>query len=193
MHPPVQTEITNRLLATLAADDFARLAKYLEPVDLPLRFQLADAGEPITQVYFPCSGIGSVVALADEDQAEIGIFGRDGFSPVEAVLGTERSVHSIYMQTAGAGHRIARTDLLAVLADHPAVQIHLLRYVQALRVQTGFTALANAVHPVAERLARWLLMCHDRSDGDEMPLTHDFLSVMLAVRRPSVTTALHVL
>ena len=69
----------------------------------------------------------------------------------------------------------------------------LLRYAQAFSVQTSFTALSNAVHPIEERLARWLLMCHDRVEGNEVPLTHEFLSLMLAVRRPTVTTALHVL
>jgi CRP-like cAMP-binding protein len=68
-----------------------------------------------------------------------------------------------------------------------------LRFAQVQGVQTAFTALSNAVHPINERLARWLLMCHDRHDSDEIPLTHEFLSLMLAVRRPSVTTALHVL
>jgi CRP-like cAMP-binding protein len=69
----------------------------------------------------------------------------------------------------------------------------LMKYMQTLSTQTSYTALSNAVHHVDERLARWLLMCHDRVDGDEFALTHEFLSLMLAVRRPSVTTALHVL
>jgi CRP-like cAMP-binding protein len=69
----------------------------------------------------------------------------------------------------------------------------LLRYAQTLAIQTAYTALSNAVHQIDERLARWLLMCHDRVDGNDLALTHDFLSIMLAVRRPSVTTALHVL
>ena len=69
----------------------------------------------------------------------------------------------------------------------------LLRFVQALSTQTAFTALSNAVHQIDERLARWILMCDDRLDGADMPLTHEFMSIMLAVRRPSVTTALHIL
>jgi len=188
-----QANIYNRLLATLAVDDLAHLNAKLEPVDLPVRFELAHEAEPVAFVYFPSSGIASIVASSEEQKAEVGLFGRDGFSPVETVLGSDRCIHTVFMQVAGAGHRIARQDLLTVLAERPAIQLQLLRYVHTLRMQTGFTALSNAVHHVDERLARWLLMCHDRSQGDEMALTHDFMAVMLAVRRPSVTTALHVL
>jgi CRP-like cAMP-binding protein len=75
----------------------------------------------------------------------------------------------------------------------PALRKLLSRYAQAMAIQTSFTALSNAVHNVEERSARWILMAHDRTDGDQIALTHDFLSIMLAVRRPSVTTALHAL
>ena len=188
-----QSKISNRLLAALSAEDFARLSPHLEAVDLPVRFEVAHEAQPIAFVYFPSSGIASVVATSEENIVEVGLFGRDGFSSVEAVLGSDLSVHTVFIQVAGAGHRIEREDLLAALADRPAIQLQLLRYVHTLRMQTGFTALSNAVHHVDERLARWLLMCHDRSEGDEMALTHEFMALMLAVRRPSVTTALHVL
>ncbi|WP_127753265.1 Crp/Fnr family transcriptional regulator [Devosia sp. 1566] len=188
-----QSNTSNHLLALLAADDFARLSPHLEPVDLPVRFGIAQADQAIDFVYFPSSGIGSVVVSSEGHQAEIGLFGRDGFSPLEAVLGSDHKNHEVFMQNPGAGHRIKQQDLLAAIAERPAIQLPLLRYVQALRVQTAFTALSNAVHQIDERLARWLLMCHDRSDSYEMALTHDIMATTLAVRRPSVTTALHVL
>ena len=79
------------------------------------------------------------------------------------------------------------------ISRSPSLHDLLLRYVQTLQLQASYTALSNAVHPIEERLARWLLMCHDRWDTNAMPLTHEFMSIMLAVRRPSVTTSLHVL
>ncbi len=95
------------------------------------------------------------------------------------------------MQVAGTGHRITCEHPLPVLAERPAVRDLLLRFVHVMYTQAAYSALTNAVHHLDQRLARWLLMCHDRSTGDEMPLTHEWLSLMLGVRRPSVTTALH--
>jgi CRP-like cAMP-binding protein len=188
-----QSVIANQVLARLTAEDFELIGAYLEPVDMPVKLSLGQRGEPMEFVYFPESGIASIVASADELQAEVGIFGRDGFSSVEAVLGSDRSVHNSFMQVAGAGYRIEYRRVVQLLDERPAFYPQLLPFVHALHAQTGFTALSNAVHMVDERLARWLLMCHDRSEGDEMALTHDFLSIMLAVRRPSVTSAIHVL
>jgi CRP-like cAMP-binding protein len=108
-------------------------------------------------------------------------------------MGSDTAPNRIIIQVAGSGHRIGRAALIEAMDRSPSLRALLIRYVQALNVQTVFTALSNAVHPIEERLARWLLMCHDRIDGDEIGLTHEFMSVMLAVRRPSVTTALHVL
>jgi CRP-like cAMP-binding protein len=189
----VQSTHSNLVLAKLAAEDFAAISEHLEPVELPLKFSLGQRGEPIEFIYFPTSGIASILASSEEEQVEVGLFGPDGFSSVEAVLGSDRSVHTSFMQVAGAGHRITHQLLLRLLAERSLLYPQLLSFVHTLYAQTSYTALSNAVHMVDERLARWLLMCHDRSEGDEMPLTHEFLSVMLAVRRPSVTSAIHVL
>jgi CRP-like cAMP-binding protein len=181
------------VLAKLAAEDWAAISEHLEPIELPFKSSLGQGGEPIEFVYFPASSIASIVASSEQEQVEVGLFGRDGFSSVEAVLGSVRSVHTSFMQVADAGHRIAYPHLVGLLVKRSSLYPQLLPFVHALYAQTGFTALSNAVHMVDERLARWLLMCHDRSEGDEMPLTHEFLSVMLAVRRSSVTSAIHVL
>ena len=94
---------------------------------------------------------------------------------------------------AGSGHRIPCAAILAASDASATLRDVLLRFAQVLMVQTTYSVLANAVHHVDERLARWLLMCHDRSDSDDLALTHVFMALMLSVRRPSVTTALHVL
>jgi CRP-like cAMP-binding protein len=184
----------NRLLRLLPEEDLLAIASHLEAIALPAKFVIAKGGAPITHAYFPTSGVASIVAQSPEgEQAEAGLFGREGWGPGAIALGSETTPHNTFMQVPGEGFRIERTRLLEAMTTYPTLEPLLLRFIETLTAQTGFTALSNAVHPLDERLARWLLMCHDRSDGDELALTHDFLALMLAVRRPSVTTSLHVL
>ncbi|GGF85140.1 Crp/Fnr family transcriptional regulator [Rhizobium wenxiniae] len=189
-----QTAVRNNLLRLMLPATFSAIVANLEPVDLPRGFELSEPHEEAEYAYFPETGIASIVARSPQGQhAEIGIFGRDGMTPAAVVLDAGSDPFSIFMQVQGDGFRIS-TGLLKPLLDQDAELKNLLgRYVQALSVQGAFTSLSNAVHHIDERLARWILMCHDRTDGDEISLTHEFLSIMLAVRRPSVTTALHVL
>ncbi|MGV8938501.1 MAG: Crp/Fnr family transcriptional regulator [Allorhizobium sp.] len=194
MAAPPQIVIRNRLLGLLPPDDYQALAADLEFVDLPRPFTLSEPLEPSEYAYFPESGIGSIVARSPEGQsAEIGIFGRDGVTPVSVLLKSYSDPFSTFMQIGGNGHRIRNTVLMRALDRSDAMKTIFIRYAQAHAVQTAYTALSNAVHQIDERLARWILMCHDRTDGDAIALTHEFLSVMLAVRRPTVTTALHTL
>ena len=192
--PPIdQPGLHNRLLRQLPPVDFARLAPHLEPVELRKQEVLVEPDQPCAHATFPERGIGSIVTVSPEGQMiESGLFGRDGLSPASLALGADRSPHRIFIQAPGEGHRVPAQALREAMAASPALRDLLLRYAQTLAVQTAYTALSNAVHCVDERLARWLLMCHDRA-GDQMALTHEFLGIMLAVRRPSVTTALHVL
>lgn len=191
---PEQDRLFSRLLSRLAPDDYHRLQPHLEPVTLRKGEILAAPDVPVDHAYFPERGVGSVVALSAEGlRAESGLFGRDGLGPVPLVFGIDRSPHEITMQIAGGGFRIAAPALAEAMAERPALGDLFLRFAHSFAVQTSFTALSNAVHPLDERCARWILMCHDRTEGDDIPLTHEFLAVMLAVRRPSVTTALHVL
>src|SRR4051794_6009697 len=108
------------------------------------------------------------------------------------LLGTDRTPHECFIQVPGTGLRIGTDDLRRAVTASVSLQQHLLRYVQALTLQTAQTALANGCCKVEERLARWLLMCHDRVDGDGLSTTHEFLSVMLGVRRTGVTEMLKV-
>lgn len=107
------------------------------------------------------------------------------------MLGAERSPHESYIQAAGSGHQIPVPALLAAMQASRSLNGLMLRFVQAFMVQTAHTAIANARGKLAERLARWLLMAHDRVPGNDLPLTHEFLSLMMGVRRAGVTEALH--
>ena len=184
----------NRLLALLPDEALAVIAEHLEPVDLPKGFPIAGPAAPIGYGYFFETGIGSVVCHSPEGfRAEVGLVGPEGALPVELFLESDHTVSEIVMQVGGHGHRIEAERLKAILRENAVVRAMMLRFARCLMTQSAYTALSNAVHHVEERLARWLLMCHDRMDGPDMALTHEYLSVLLAVRRPSVTTALHVL
>lgn len=184
----------NRLLASLEPEDHDAISPWLEEIDLPQKLELSLPGEETPYCYFPTDGIGSTVIVSPGGhQTEIGVFGREGMSPASAVLGATSNPYRVVMQVDGRGYRIPRERLMSVMAERPHLNTLLLRWAQVFGAQAATTALSNAVHSVNERLARWVLMCHDRLGGDTMSLTHEFLSIMLAVRRPSVTTALHVL
>lgn len=189
-HPAAQ----NRLLSLLPDSEFQEVVRDLEPLDLPRGFEIVGADGSIDYVYFLCSGIGSVVTVATETQrSEAGMIGREGFAPTSAGVGGKISVQQVLMQVEGHGFRLPLRAVRDRLAMHPTFANLLARFIQAFSTQISYTALCNATCQVNERLARWLLMCHDRVDGDEIVLTHDFISLMLGVRRPSVTTALHIL
>ena len=189
-----QPELQNRLLARLSEGDFALLAEALEPMDCPRSMVISEPGEPIPYLLFPESGVISIVVQTLESQStEAGVVGREGFVTSAIMLGTDRVPHRVEIQIAGRGHRIDVPEFLAAVAKSETLRTTFLRFAHVLNVQSTFTAMSNAVHPIEERLARWLLMCHDRSASDELYLTHKFISVMLAVRRATVTTAVHVL
>ena len=189
-----QDKLCNRLLSLLPSEVFGQVAAALDYVELPRAFVFSAPDTPAEHAYFIESGIGSIVAITPQGQrSEVGIFGREGMTPASAVFDTVSTPYSIFMQIPGNGYRVPMAVLRdAARASEPLRDL-LSRYAHALSVQTSYTGLSNSVHRIDERLARWILMCHDRTSGDRIALTHEFLSVMLAVRRSSVTTALHVL
>jgi len=190
----ISTEPANFLLRALSDADRASLDPHLEPVSLPRHIVLERPHEAIAYVHFPQTAIASVIAHAGRaHHAEVGIYGRDGMSGVAVVLGDHQSPHECLIQVAGAGYRIEAERLRAAMRASPTMHAVFLRFAHALMVQTGHTALANAKARLEQRLCRWLLMCHDRIDGDELDITHEFLATMLAVRRAGVTTAIHLL
>ncbi|WP_419828244.1 Crp/Fnr family transcriptional regulator [Sphingomonas sp.] len=171
-----QSELRNRLLRQLSPDDFALLADHLEPFACERGDVLFKADQLIGHAHFLDEGVGSLIASSSEGQrVEAGLFGREGFTPVCATMETDWASYDALIQLSDSGHRIPIGALQDAAERSASLRSLPLRNGEAPNVQIGFTALSNAVHAVEERLARWLLVCHDR------------------VRRPSVTTALHIL
>lgn len=182
----------NQLLRRLSQRDYGLLAPHLVSVDLPVRKSLERPNSRISAAYFVESGIASVVANGRVGAGvEVGLVGRDGMSGVAALLGADRATYDTYMQIAGEGQCIKISALKRCVAESDSLQRLLLTYSHAFNLQVAHTAMINARSKIEERLARWLLAAHDRLDGDELPLTHEFLATMLGVRRPGVTVALH--
>ena len=187
----VRDKFRNRILACLTPADFALLKPGLSLVDLPVRKLLEVRGRRIEHVYFLESGLASVVVTgAGHHSLEVGMIGREGMTGLSVILAAERSPNETFIQSSGEGWRIAADDLLAATEKSPSLRNIFLRHGHAVLTQMAFTALSNGSYKIEERLARWLLMAQDRSDGPVVYLTHEFLSVMLGVRRPGVTAAL---
>ena len=188
-------ETRNMLLRSLAAKDYERLAPELERIELAQDQLLAPADEPIEYVYFLDGGIASIVAIGiNEGRTEVGIFGREGMSGLPVLLGADSSPQEVFIQVDGTtALRIPTAAFRAAIDDSRTMQGLFLRYVQTLLIQSSQSTVANAHDTIEARLARWLLMCHDRVDGDEIRLTHKFMAMMVAAQRTGVTVALHIL
>jgi CRP-like cAMP-binding protein len=185
---------SNRILTRLPRDDFALLVPHLEHVDLPVKASLETRNKRITHVYFIEAGFASVVANgSDKRGIEVGIIGREGMTGLAVVLGHDRADHAVYMQAAGEALRITAANLRQVDGESPVLHRAMLRYIHAFMRQTAANALANGRSKIEERLARWVLMAADRLDADELPLTHEFLALMLGAHRPGVTKAVQAL
>ena len=180
----------NLILSRLAPADFKLLEPHLAPVDLPVRKMLEHRDRRINNIYFPESGFASVVANGDKRPIEVGIIGREGMTGLAVVLGGDRNSHETFVQAAGHGQCMRARLLRDAMQASASLQLSLLRYVQHFLDQTTQTAVSNGRSSIEERLARWLLMAADRLDDEELPLTHEFLAMMLSVRRPGVTVAI---
>jgi CRP-like cAMP-binding protein len=181
----------NCILSRLPPKQFALLDTHLSAVVLPVRKQLECRNKRIESVYFLEHGIASVVASGPGGRSiEVGIIGREGMTGLAVVLGDECSPHETFMQVAGDGQRIRADELRNAMDRSAALRRTLLHYVHAFYIQTTRTILANGRSNIKERLARWLLMAHDCLEGDELPITHEFLSMMLGVGRAGVTIAM---
>jgi CRP-like cAMP-binding protein len=184
----------NFLFNRLSAADRALLEHDLEPIDLPIRFYLEHRNRKIEHIYFIEDGIASVVAHgAHRGDVEVGLIGHEGVSGLAVILGTDRSPNDTFMQVAGSARRITTEAFQKAMDESSTLRQPFLLYAQAFAIQTSQTALANGRHKLEERLARWLLMAHDRRESDDLQLTHESIAVMLGVRRPGVTLALNLL
>jgi CRP-like cAMP-binding protein len=182
----------NWLLAAMSSNDLALLEPMLKPLALKVKQVLEPANRAIKHGYFITSGLASVIAIGkNSHRLEVGIIGCDGMTGLPLVLGNDRSPNETFIQVEGTGSRIAADDLRQAMRKSSSISRVLLNFVNAFLIQTSHTALSNGTATIEERLARWLLMAQDRLGGDEVPLTHEFLSLMLGVRRVGVTGALN--
>ena len=184
----------NRLLSALPRDAFEAFRPKLKRVEVELRQVFEEPNERIPYIYFLEPAIASVVAItAGGEQMEVGLFGPEGMSGQAVVNGSDRSPHRTFIQAPGQALRIETDVFRAALDENEPLRRVVLLYSQAQSVQLAFTALANGRHTIDERLARWLLMCHDRLDSDVLPVTHEFLALMLGVQRSGATLAVQIL
>jgi CRP-like cAMP-binding protein len=193
MAPAAETTPTprNRLLAALPPEALARVWPRLEPVELPLRAVLYAPEERIAHAWFPETGYVSMLAhLEDGDAAEVGLTGREGFVGLPVLLGADRDDLEAMVQNPGTALRMDAAAFREELDRLPAFRALLLRYALVHHGQVARTAACNGRHHIDQRLARWLLMAHDRTGGDGFAMTHEFLSTMLGVRRAGVTVGL---
>src|SRR5205085_4893474 len=175
--PSEQTR--NRLLAYLSAEDRELLRPSLKQIDLPVRFMLEKPATPIEHVYFPESGIASVVAVqSHETRVEVGLIGPEGMTGLPIVLGDQQTPNTTYMQVAGEGLRISSDAFRKATAKSQTMQKTLLKVVQAFLVQTSHTAIATAHSRLDDRLAGWMLIGHDRAGRPIIPLAQEFLPVL---------------
>lgn len=182
--------IQNKILAALPSKEYERLLKYLTPVSLPLGKTLYNAEERFTEVYFVNTGIVSLVAnLKDGGSVEVGLLGNDGMVGLSAVLGDDVSPNEAIVQIADGAMRMKVTNLRKELKREGRLLDLLLRSTLVMLKQVSQTAACNGTHRIDQRLARWLLMCHDRVIGDVLNLTQEFISQMLGIRRSGVSEA----
>jgi CRP-like cAMP-binding protein len=184
----------NRLLAALPPEDLARLRPRLRPVELEFDRTIYSVDGSIEALLFVESGMVSLLAtLEGGEQVEVGIAGREGLVGLPLVLGDDRSPVEARVQMEGTALRLSAAALQDEMESSPALRKLLLRYAQAFQIQVTLSAACNARHVIEQRLARWLLLAHDRAGEDEFAMTHEFMALMLGVRRPGVTIAANTL
>jgi CRP-like cAMP-binding protein len=186
--------VQNTLLGLLEKPDFELLKPKLEWTDLTMGDVLYAPRKLVEYAYFPISGICSVIAEnAQGVQIETGMIGREGFVGIAIVLFADSAPSQVIVQAEGRALRISRNKLLNAIRKSRSLSATLLRFAHTFNVQVSQTALSNGHFTINQRLARWLLMCQDRADSHEFPMTHKFLAIMLAVRRAGITDALNFL
>jgi CRP-like cAMP-binding protein len=185
---PERDRRTNRLLTLLSDDDYERLRPHLVPVALDYRKSLYEASRPIEHVYFPINGVASLVlTTSDGASAEVGTIGSEGMVGLPVCLGDDDAPSSVYVQVPGTALLIDARIFRGELERSPALKLIVLRYAHAFFNQVAQSAACAHLHKVEQRCCRWLLMTRDRMPSGDFLLTHEFLGMMLGVRRTTVT------
>ena len=188
-----QQACKNLILTAISPEDYSRLEPHFEDVALCRGSILVRANSPASHVYFPQDGVVSIVSeYADKWPTEVGLFGLDGMSAAFLLLGAPDTPHQSVVQISGVhALRIETALFLQVVARSETLRATLLRYVQVLMIQTAQSTVAIAHQLIEARIARWLLMCHDRVRADEIVVTHEIMSTMITAQRSGVTIGIH--
>ena len=180
----------NRLLAALPKSEYQQLLPDLEPFPLIFGELIYRPGTVVRHVYFPTSGIVSLLADVDDGGSlEVGIVGREGMAGISVFMGVKTSPNRALVQGAGSALRMKATTLRRLTENDGSLSRSLRRYSYSLWAQLSQSSVCNLYHPIDARLARWLLMTRDRMEAHEFPITQEFLSSMLGVRREGVNKA----
>jgi len=190
---PVERKVGNRLLASLSPEDFGLLAPHLEPVSFAVGDFITRTGDPIESICFLEQGIAGVLDSLDDDRRyAVGLVGAEGFIGWPLVMGDDRSPYDVTMRAErGQALRMPAKALLAAVDQSPPLRMTLLRFAHVFMLQMGRTVVSSLAHSIERRMARWILLYHDRVQADEICMTHEEFRLMLGVRRSSVTDALH--
>jgi CRP-like cAMP-binding protein len=182
--------IRNRILTTLSLLDFDPLRAFLQPVSLEEGSVLHEPKKQIEYVHFVETGIVSLMTLAGGSMLETAMVGCHGAVGASVVLGARASMHKSVVSMPGKALRIGVEDLQRSMNERPQIREHLLRYVESLMVHGSQTALCGVRHELEQRLACWICLACDAMEGETLPITHDYLSFILGLRRAGVTEAL---
>jgi CRP-like cAMP-binding protein len=184
-------QIRNAILSRLPAAQLAELRRSLQPVPLEVPQPIYEPNQLIRYAYFPEGGmISVVVVMGDGSSIEVGTIGREGCAGGGLLLEADRAPNRYFVQAEGQALRIDAERFKQEAERLPDLRKLVLRYEAALLGQSMQGMACNGLHSVQQRCCRWLLMARDRSDSDELSLTHEFLAYMLGVRRASVSDVL---
>jgi len=184
------TKFDDFLLAQLSEAERERLEPLFEPVDLPAKMVLCRIGKPIEYAVFPATAITStLVEMPEGDSMEVGIMGSEGVVGLDLLYDARESSTKVVVQVAGVGSRVKAEDFTREIVGRTELYKILLRYSRAFTGMIAQSGACNATHVIEQRLARWLLMVHDRVHHDRFDLTHEYMALMLGVRRAGVSGA----
>jgi CRP-like cAMP-binding protein len=182
--------VENSILLGIPDEEFAVVRDVLEYLDLPHYTVLHEPRKKLPYTYFLNSGMASLVFNTNGgERVEVGVIGKEGFTPIPTAAGIRHSPHQAIMQVSGDGFRMGVDELQAALKTSPHLEKLLNRYATVHGLQTAQTAGCNRLHDLEQRLSRWLLLIQDRVGSGLLRITHDFLAMMLGTDRPSVSLA----